>query len=360
MRFKSITASAVLCAVLLSAVPSAGIAGSEMAFAAGTESYSEDYSYTEASGRDDLNISDESITLFLDSYRTEEGRIKVDVCALSSAEWKYDTISLRFTYDCRLKLVSGPDDMIYRSSDSNYDRSFVQFIQSYAVPKSLSADNPVIASFEFEVTGDESEPFVFEWADESEYSFSFTNTENPDYENGNMPHSSAGNVINTVPVNKHEHSFTVKNDSPEALKNAASCSHNAEYWYTCEECGEPGTEEWYEKPGTVLLHTDADKNGKCDVCGDSVVTITLQPSDAAKPAGKKAKFKVKASGKRISYQWQRSKDGLTWENMNKKSAKTKTLKVKVTEEKDGWLFRCIVTSGNAVVVSDPASLAVVE
>ena len=85
--------------------------------------------------------------------------------------------------------------------------------------------------------------------------------------------------------------------------------------------------------------------------------ITGQSGDMEVKAGETATFTVSASGMVRSYQWQVSKDGgKKWKKLD---AKTDTLSIEATAEKNGWLYRCAVTYKTfKVEYSEPVLLSV--
>lgn len=87
----------------------------------------------------------------------------------------------------------------------------------------------------------------------------------------------------------------------------------------------------------------------------SNVKITKQPSSQKVKKGKTATFTVKASGTKLTYQWQVSKDnGKKWSNTSSSGSKTSKLKVKAIEERNGYKFRCIIKDKNGKKVTSKA------
>ena len=80
------------------------------------------------------------------------------------------------------------------------------------------------------------------------------------------------------------------------------------------------------------------------------ITITTQPATYTGAVGKTAKFTVEASGNNLTYQWQYSKDGVTWKNSTSSGATTSTMKIKVTSARNGQQYRCVIkdSDGNTV------------
>ena len=93
----------------------------------------------------------------------------------------------------------------------------------------------------------------------------------------------------------------------------------------------------------------------------STLKIIRQPKDKKAHYGDTVNFSIKASGVGLAYQWQRSADGKSWENVD---SDIPTLKVKVDRE-DGIdytkeKYRCVVKDSSGLVVfSNAVSITVV-
>ena len=106
-----------------------------------------------------------------------------------------------------------------------------------------------------------------------------------------------------------------------------------------------------------------DQTTYSDIVTLNVVTlkVTTQPAGANLPAGKTAKFTVKATGTELKYQWQyRTSAKGSWKAASATGNKTATLSVPVTATRNGYQYRCKITDkyGNAVY-SKAAALNVV-
>ena len=89
--------------------------------------------------------------------------------------------------------------------------------------------------------------------------------------------------------------------------------------------------------------------------------VTTQPANEYLPAGKTAKFTVKASGTELKYQWQyRTSSSGSWKNASAAGNKTATLSVPATATRNGYQYRCKITDqyGN-VIYSNAATLKIV-
>lgn len=107
--------------------------------------------------------------------------------------------------------------------------------------------------------------------------------------------------------------------------------------------------------------SDAGGNAKTSSAAALTVLtdITKQPVGANLETGKNAVFTVEASGAgTLSYQWQYN-DGTGWKDSTANGAKTASMTISVTANRDGLQYRCIVTSSNGTsAVSESAALKV--
>ena len=101
-----------------------------------------------------------------------------------------------------------------------------------------------------------------------------------------------------------------------------------------------------DKDGRQLISDTASMN-------PDGVTITAQPSDSKVRFGGTVSFAVKATGGKLSYQWQLSDDaGKTWRNSSVKTANYQTT---LSEKNIGRYVRCVVTNpGGATATSQAA------
>lgn len=82
------------------------------------------------------------------------------------------------------------------------------------------------------------------------------------------------------------------------------------------------------------------------------LAIKTQPVSYKGLTGNTAKFKVVAQGTGLKYQWQTYSNG-KWANSSLTGAKTATLSVPVTNSRNGYKFRCVITdySGKTVTTN---------
>ena len=85
--------------------------------------------------------------------------------------------------------------------------------------------------------------------------------------------------------------------------------------------------------------------------------IKTQPKSVTVKAGKKAAFKVKATGTGLKYQWYVKKTGAKKWTAVKKAVKA-TYKVKVTKKMNGWKYRCKVYNTGGYVYTKTVKLKV--
>ena len=89
------------------------------------------------------------------------------------------------------------------------------------------------------------------------------------------------------------------------------------------------------------------------------VSITTQPKDYTGPVGSTAYFNIVAQGSGLKYQWQTNNGSGSWVNSSLSGSNTAKLSVPVTDSRNGYKFRCIVTdSGNNTATSNVATLYV--
>ena len=79
------------------------------------------------------------------------------------------------------------------------------------------------------------------------------------------------------------------------------------------------------------------------------VKITAQPKDFKGIIGTDAKFTVLADGKNLSYQWKFNDNGV-WKNSGMTGAKSATISIPITAERDGQQYKCVITAENGTTV----------
>ncbi len=123
-------------------------------------------------------------------------------------------------------------------------------------------------------------------------------------------------------------------------------------------------------PGTSCVYKisarDADGIGGLESEAVTVVIppmpeIVAQPEDCSVNEGETAVFTISAEGENLSYQWQWSSDGgVTWKNSSSATTgyNTASLQVSATSTRNGYQYRCAVSSAAGTVTSNPAILTV--
>ena len=85
--------------------------------------------------------------------------------------------------------------------------------------------------------------------------------------------------------------------------------------------------------------------------------ITYQPVSKAAVAGRQTSFTVHAVGGALKYQWQVSKNGgKTWENTG--GTARNLIQITVSEEMDGYRYRCVISNAAGQITSQAANLTV--
>jgi hypothetical protein len=145
-------------------------------------------------------------------------------------------------------------------------------------------------------------------------------------------------------------------------------------WY----CRKKGSSTWEAMSGKtkakLSFTAEAGQNGneyRCEVSNPAgkatskaakltVLTkpkITTQPKSATVKAGKKATFKVKASGAKLQYQWYVMKKGTNkWTKLSGKTSAT--LKITAKKSMNGYKYRCKVYNAAGSVYSKTIKLKV--
>ncbi len=153
-------------------------------------------------------------------------------------------------------------------------------------------------------------------------------------------------------------------------------------WYSCD----PGQDAWSKVAGadseSLSIAVTAETDGRayrCEVSdrfGNKETTqsaklyllseeppvILTQPEDQYVPSGGNAVFTVSAKGSGLQYQWQYRKPGKTaWYASSGAGAKTPQLTIQATDSRDGYSYRCRVTTAAGVsVYSDAAAIHILN
>ncbi|MBR6835053.1 MAG: leucine-rich repeat domain-containing protein [Oscillospiraceae bacterium] len=93
---------------------------------------------------------------------------------------------------------------------------------------------------------------------------------------------------------------------------------------------------------------------------EPAIKITSQPSSVSGVVGTKATFTVVAEGKALTYQWQyKSVSDTYWKNSTKEGSDTSSISVKITDARNGQMYRCIISDADGnEITSDEATITV--
>ena len=116
------------------------------------------------------------------------------------------------------------------------------------------------------------------------------------------------------------------------------------YQFRCKVTS--GTETLTSNPATLTVEVPA------------VFEITEDPADQTVAEGTTVYFEVKATGANLTYQWEVKTPTADWKNTGMTGAKTDTLTVPAILSRNGYQFRCKVTSGTQSLTSKAATLTV--
>lgn len=99
-------------------------------------------------------------------------------------------------------------------------------------------------------------------------------------------------------------------------------------------------------------------------CLGARLRILSQPVNVNAHEGETASFEVKASGEDLSYQWQYSaSNGENWGDItNAKYTGTNSavMTVPASANRNGYMYRCMITSGSNTIYSEAAVLTVIS
>lgn len=96
--------------------------------------------------------------------------------------------------------------------------------------------------------------------------------------------------------------------------------------------------------------------------GTPTFGIVCSPLNKTQYVGESAIFHVSAEGSSLTYRWQYLKPGGSWTNLPSSITgyNTDTLTVEATETRNGYQYRCAVTSSGTTLHSDAATLTVLH
>ena len=95
------------------------------------------------------------------------------------------------------------------------------------------------------------------------------------------------------------------------------------------------------------------------IFGEELPEGMTSPEDVTVEAGKPAAFSVTGAGEGCSFRWQVSRNGgVTWADCTEPGSDTATIAFTPRREDDGNRYRCVITQGGRVMVTDAAVLTV--
>ena len=93
---------------------------------------------------------------------------------------------------------------------------------------------------------------------------------------------------------------------------------------------------------------------------DESAKIIVQPEDVNAGISEPVTLHVEASGDNLSYQWQWSREGISWRDCTYAGCDTDTFSFNMKASYHGRSYRCIVTAGGKTLISDEAHISLVS
>ena len=119
-------------------------------------------------------------------------------------------------------------------------------------------------------------------------------------------------------------------------------AYNSGRMFKCLVTDGNGNTEWTEAATMVL--------------DSSEIIITSQPADYQGAMNELTEFTVVAEGKNLEYRWYYSTDqGANWKETWLEGYNKATLQVRLYSNRTGYQYKCVITSGNTVVVETEAA-----
>ena len=110
--------------------------------------------------------------------------------------------------------------------------------------------------------------------------------------------------------------------------------------------------------------TDADNCSVTSKAGTiklkAPITIDSEPADVTGKVGKYAVFTVEATGSNLTYQWQYMNASGVWKNSNSTGYNTNSMKIKITEARNGQQYQCIISDDKGNTLTSRAAVIQVE
>ena len=136
---------------------------------------------------------------------------------------------------------------------------------------------------------------------------------------------------------------------------AVNASGSAQEGYTFRFGGEDEINYIYDELTLSLFSEGELTLGQTEVTPDPL-EITKQPASVSAKAGENVSLHVEVNADDVTYQWQWSGDGTSWEDCAFEGNASDTLSFPMEEDFSGKLFRCAVTRGDESVFSNSAGI----
>lgn len=136
---------------------------------------------------------------------------------------------------------------------------------------------------------------------------------------------------------------------------AVNASGSAQEGYTFRFGGEEEINYIYDELTLSLFSEGELTLGQAEVTPDPL-EITKQPASVSAKAGETVSLHVEVNADDVTYQWQWSGDGTSWEDCAFEGNASDTLSFPMEEDFSGKLFRCTVTRGDESVFSNSAGI----
>ena len=182
-------------------------------------------------------------------------------------------------------------------------------------------------------------------------------------------------ITNAAPVIDTQPSNASASLGKTATFKVVAAGSGLSYQWQYKRAGSSSWTNWSGKTEATLVVTAGSNNDGCQyrcvvknsygsVTSNAATltvvtkpTITTQPSNASCALGKTVTYKVVATGKSLSYQWQYKRAGATsWTDWSGKTSAT--LSVTAGSNNNGCRFRCVVKNIAGSVTSNAAQLTI--
>ena len=270
-----------------------------------------------------------------------------------------------FAY-CRFKSISIPTKVTRINGGTFFDAG----ITSITLPKGIT----VIEDSAFEDC-DDLKTVKYEGTEQDRAKI-YIGEENDSLLNATWKYGDKSETASKLKITSQPKSATVKSGIKAKFKVKASGKNKSYQWYQCAA----GEDEWTPIPGATKKEYSVKASMaidgyqfRCKVMNkdggevDSRAAtlkvkpappkISSQPKSRTVKVGAKAKFKLKASGKGLSYQWYKRTSAYDpWEPIY--GATKKEYTIRASETNKGWQFYCLVSNADGQKQSKTVTLKV--